>query len=197
MCENLPEVQEILPDSATIAETQEREQGKKRYRKPLITTLLVLAASVAAALLLANVWMPVLQIYGKSMEPTLVGGEIVVAIKTTRIEAGDIIAFDLNNKLLIKRVIGTGGDKINVAEDGTVFVNDEELNEPYLTEKHSGEPNIALPYEVAEGTYFVMGDNREKSVDSRHGTVGCVTEEQLIGKVVLRVWPMSRFGLVK
>ena len=197
MCENLPEAQEILPDSATMAESQEREQGKKRYRKTLITTLLVLAASVAAALLLATVWMPVLQIYGKSMDPTLVGGEIVVAIKTKRIEAGDVIAFDLNNKLLIKRVIGTEGDKIHVAEDGTVYVNDEELNEPYLTEKHSGGPNVAMPYEVTEGTYFVMGDNREKSVDSRHSTVGCVTEEQLIGKAVLRIWPISRFGLVK
>ncbi len=192
MRENLPEVQEILPDSATKAE---KPKGS-RYRT-LIVTILVLAASVAVAFLAANNWMPVLQIYGKSMVPTVMEGEIVVAVHTTKIEKGDIIAFDLNNKLLVKRVIGTGGDKIHIAEDGTVFINDEKSDEPYITAKHSGEPSIALPYEVAEGTYFVMGDDRENAVDSRHGEAGCVTEDQILGKLVLRVWPMSRFGFVK
>ncbi len=197
MSEKLPEVQEILPDSANLAEAENQERGKRRYRNTLISTLLVLAASVAVALLAANVWMPVLQIYGKSMVPTLMEGEIVVAVDTRRIEKGDIIAFDLNNKLLVKRVIGTGGDKVHIAEDGTVFVNDEKQDEPYITAKHSGAPNITLPYEVAEGSYFVMGDDRENSVDSRHGEVGCVTEEQILGKLVLRIWPMSGFGFIK
>lgn len=193
MCDQeMHEVQEILPDSAAAEKRKESSN-----RRILIITVLVLLASVAIAVLAAYVWFPVLQVYGKSMTPTLTEGDYVVVLKTTKARQGDIVALDVNNKLLIRRVIGVSGDEVNVAADGTVTVNGNVLEEPYAAKKHDGAPDVTMPCTVPEGAYFLMGDEREKAVDSRHGAVGCVTEDQIIGKLILRIWPMSGFGTVK
>lgn len=186
------EVQEILPDSAAA-----EKRKKSSNRRLLIITVLVLLASVAIAVLAAYVWFPVLQVYGKSMAPTLTEGDYVVMLKTTDVTHGDIVALEVNNKLLIRRVIGVSGDEINVGADGTVTVNGSAPEEPYIRSKHDGAPDVAMPCTVPEGAYFVMGDEREKAVDSRHSAVGCVTEEQIIGRLILKIWPMSEFGPVK
>lgn len=197
MSEKLPELQEILPDSVEMAEEQKREKNKRTYRRTLLSTLLMLIAAAAAAVLAAYLWLPVFQIYGSSMNPTLREGAVVVAVQGGAIERGDVIAFQVNNKILVKRVIAVGGDEVNVTEDGTVYVNGQASEEPYIRSKHSGNPDVELPYEVPADQLFVMGDSRETSVDSRHGVVGCIGEETVVGKLVLQVWPLREFGAVK
>ena len=152
---------------------------------------------LAVAVLVATLWLPVLQIYGSSMTPTLVDGQIVFSSKTKDMEPGDIVAFYYNNKILIKRVVANAGDWVDIDQDGTVFVNGSELMEPYLEEKSFGDADIELPYQVPDGKYFVMGDHRETSVDSRHTSVGCIGMEQVVGKILFRVWPMESFGKVE
>ena len=137
-----------------------------------------------------------LQIYGSSMSPTLQDGEIIFTVKTSDFKPGDIAAFYYNNKILVKRIICGPGDWINIDEDGTVYVNDIRLEEPYLTEKALGECNIELPYQVPDGRYFVMGDHRSTSVDSRSTAVGCVAGEQIVGKIIFRIWPLDRMETI-
>lgn len=141
--------------------------------------------------------MPVLRIYGNSMAPTLNDGQIVISLKTTDFKTGDIAAFYYGNKLLIKRYIAGASDWVYVDEDGTVSVNSIELDEPYLAEKAFGQTNIELPYQVPDKRYFLMGDNREDSVDSRNTAVGCASDDQIVGKVVYCIWPLDRFGPVR
>ena len=141
--------------------------------------------------------MPVLQIYGNSMVPTLEDGQIVISVKTGNFQSGDIVAFYHGNKLLIKRFIAGSSDWVNIDEDGNVFVNDEKLDEPYLTEKAFGNTNIELPYQVPDQRFFLMGDNRDVSIDSRNTAVGCVAADQIVGKVVFRIWPLNEFGPVR
>lgn len=172
-----------------------RIRYKRRYRSVLRSTLYTLITVAAVAVLVATLWLPVLQIYGSSMTPTLRDGEIVFSVKTTDMVPGDVIAFYYNNKILVKRVIAGPGDWVNISPDGTVYVNGEMLEEPYLEEKAFGDADIELPYQVPDGRIFVMGDHRATSVDSRHIAVGCVAEEQIVGKIVFRVWPMDRLGL--
>lgn len=172
-----------------------RIRYKRRYRSVLKSTLYTLITVAAVAVLVATLWLPVLQIYGSSMTPTLRDGEIVFSVKTTDMVPGDVIAFYYNNKILVKRVIAGPGDWVDISQDGTVFVNGTELEEPYLAEKSFGDTDIELPYQVPDGRIFVMGDHRATSVDSRHIAVGCVAEEQIVGKIVFRVWPMDRLGL--
>ena len=148
-------------------------------------------------MLVATLWLPVLQLYGSSMSPTLEDGGIVFTVKTSNMEPGDIISFYYNNKILVKRVICGPGDWINIDADGTVYVNGTELDEPYITEKAFGDCNIELPYQVPDGRVFVMGDHRATSVDSRNTAVGCVAEEQIVGKVIFQVWPFHKFGMVE
>ena len=144
--------------------------------------------------LIATIWMPVLQIYGTSMSPTLDEGDIVVSLKGSEFEPGDLVAFYLGNKILVKRCIAGPGQWVDIDEEGCVYVDGQPLNEPYLTEKSIGDCNIKLPYQVPDSRYFCMGDHRSISVDSRNTAVGCVAEEQIVGKIVFRVWPLTDFG---
>ena len=173
-----------------------RVQYRRRYRSVMKSTVFTLITVAAVAVLVATLWLPVLQIYGSSMTPTLHNGEIVFSVKTSDLDPGDIIAFYYNNKILVKRVIAGPGDWVDIAQDGTVYVNGVEMEEPYLEEKSFGDADIELPYQVPDGRIFVMGDHRATSVDSRHTAVGCVAEEQIVGKIVFRVWPLEGIGLV-
>ena len=174
-----------------------RENYKRRFGRVLRSTLFTLVVVAAAAVLVATIWMPVLQIYGSSMTPTLNEGEIVVSVKGSDFEPGDVVAFYLGNKILVKRCIAGPGQWVDINENGDVFVDGELLDEPYLTEKALGECDQSFPYQVPESRFFCMGDHRATSVDSRHSAVGCVAEEQIVGKIVFRVWPLSGFGALQ
>ena len=174
-----------------------RENYKRRFGRVLRSTLFTLVVVAAAAVLVATIWMPVLQIYGSSMTPTLNEGEIVVSVKGSDFEPGDLVAFYLGNKILVKRCIAGPGQWVDINENGDVFVDGELLDEPYLTEKALGECDQSFPYQVPESRFFCMGDHRATSVDSRHSAVGCVAEEQIVGKIVFRVWPLSGFGALR
>lgn len=174
-----------------------QERYKIRYQYALRTTIYTLLAVAAAAILIATLWLPVLQIYGSSMNPTLTEGQLVVAIKGDKLEQGDIVAFYYNNKILVKRVIAGPGQWVDIDEEGTVYINGEALEEPYLTEHAYGQCDIELPYQVPDGQYFVLGDHRSTSVDSRSTTVGCVSKEQLVGRLFLRIWPLKEIQRVR
>ncbi len=180
-----------------IEKELKRERYKKKYRTSLKSTFFTLVAVAAIAVLVATLWLPVLQIYGSSMTPSLEDGEIVVSTKSREFESGDIVAFYYNNKVLIKRVIATSGKWIDIKEDGTVFVDGTELDEPYIAEKSFGNSDIEFPYQVPENRIFVMGDHRSVSVDSRSSVIGCVSEEEIVGKIVFRVWPIEKIGPLK
>lgn len=173
-----------------------REKYRSRFRRVMRNTVYALITVAAAAVLVATLWMPVLQISGNSMTPTLSGGEVVVSLKGASFQPGDIVAFYYDNKILVKRVIAGPGDWVNIDEQGTVYVNEQELYEPYLVEKALGDCNIELPYQVPESKIFVMGDHRSVSVDSRNTSLGCVAYDQVVGKLIVRVWPIDVFGMV-
>lgn len=170
---------------------------RKKYGSALRGTIYSLAVVAAIAILIATLWMPVLQITGASMTPTLVDGQFVVAVKSNEFQPGDITAFYYNNKILIKRVIASAGDWVNIDEAGNVYVNGVLLEEPYLQEKALGECNIELPYQVPDGKVFVMGDDRAVSLDSRTTAVGPVSKEQVLGRVLFRVWPFGELGRIE
>ena len=174
-----------------------RNKYKKNYRRTLRGTVGVLITVAAAAVLVATLLLPVLQIYGTSMTPTLENGEIVLSLKDSDFEKHDIVAFYYNNKILVKRVIARAGEWVNIDEDGQVSVDGVPLEEPYVEELAFGECDIQLPYQVPEGRLFVMGDHRSVSVDSRSTSVGCVAEEQIVGRLVFRIWPLDRFGFLE
>lgn len=180
-----------IPNVAELESELKREKYKNRYWKVFRSTIYILITVAAVAVLVATLWLPVLQIYGSSMSPTLEEGDIVVSIKSKNYETGDIVAFYYNNKILIKRVIASSGDWVDLDEDGTVYVNGEKLDEPYVKDKAFGECDLELPYQVPESRIFVMGDHRSVSVDSRSKAVGCVAEEQIVGKLVCRIWPLT------
>ena len=186
-----------LPTLEQIRRERSRLQYRSRYGRALRSTLRALAVAAALAVLVATLWLPVLRIYGSSMWPTLMDGQIVLCVKTRSFAPGDVTAFYHGNKLLIKRYVAGPSDWVDIDDSGNVTVNSEPLEEPYLAEKAFGQTNISLPYQVPEGRYFVMGDNRDASVDSRHTAVGPIAMEQVVGKVFFRIWPLREFGVVK
>lgn len=185
------------PTTEQLEAELKRVRYKSRYRSVLRSTIYSLITVAAIAVLITTLWFPVLRVYGNSMTPTLQNGEIIFTVKVSEFEPGDIISFYYNNKILIKRVIARSGEWVNMDADGNVYVNETLLDEPYLDEKAFGDCNIELPYQVPEGRVFVMGDHRSTSVDSRNSAVGCVAQEQIVGKILFRVWPLEKFGWVK
>ena len=183
-----------IPDVAQLEAELQRENYKKRYRNVLRSTIYTLIVVAAIAILVATIWMPVLQIYGTSMNPTLNEGDVVVSVKGTDFDTGDLVAFYIGNRILVKRYIAGPGQWVDIDENGNVFVDGILLDEPYLTEKAFGDCDIELPYQVPENRIFCLGDHRATSVDSRNSVVGCVSEEQIVGKIVFRVWPLPDFG---
>ena len=185
---------EKLPSSEQLGNELARVRYHINFRKAVKSTIYALITVAAVAVLVAVFLMPVLRIYGTSMSPTVDEGNYVVSIKGSSFGTGDVIAFYYNNKILVKRVIAVAGDWVDIDENGNVYVNGTLLDEPYISEFSLGECSIRLPYQVPEGRVFVMGDHRSVSVDSRSAEIGCIAEEQIVGKLVFRVWPLGSFG---
>ena len=185
---------ENLPSTEQLETELSRERNQKANSRLVRNTIFALITVAATAVLVATLFLPILQIYGTSMTPTLSEGEIVVSIKGSAFERGDIISFYYNNKILVKRVIAFEGEYVNIDDDGTVLINNKRIEEPYITEKSFGECDLKLPYQVPAGKIFVLGDHRATSVDSRSSVMGCVAEEQIVGKIVFRVWPLDQMG---
>ena len=186
-----------LPSLEQLTAELEREKYKRRYKRVLRSTIYTLIVVAAVAVLVATIWMPVLQIYGASMAPTLDEGDIVISVKGSDFAPGDLVAFYMGNKILVKRCIAGPGQWVDMDAGGNVYVDDKLLDEPYLTEKALGDCDIEFPYQVPDNRYFCMGDHRSTSVDSRSTTVGCVSDEQIVGKIVFRVWPLPNFGMLR
>lgn len=185
-----------IPSAEAVAKERERLQYKKKYNRTLRSTIYALLVVAALAVLVATIFLPVLQVSGTSMEPTLDDGDIILLLKSESFTTGDICGLYWQNKLLLKRVIGGPGDIIDIDAAGNVTVNGQELDEPYVTDKALGECDITLPYQVPENRYFVMGDHRSTSVDSRSSVIGCIEKEQIVGRAFLRVYPFDRISLL-
>ena len=194
--EHEPEIKYDLPTAKQLSDEIRNISYRKEFRRTLFSTINSLIVVAAVAVLVSMLFLPVLRVTGTSMTPTMMNNELVICSKWSNYKKGDIIAFYYNNKILLKRVIGLPGDWIDIREDGTVYLNDQKLEEPYVDEKAFGECDIKLPYQVPESKIFVMGDHRSTSIDSRSTSVGCVAEEYIIGRVIFRIWPWERIGTV-
>lgn len=186
-----------VPDLEALEAELARVKYKSRFRQTLLGTIYVLITVAAVAILIATLWLPVLRITGTSMTPTLEDGELVVSVKNSSFERGDMVAFYYNNKVLVKRVIALAGEWVNIDADGNVYINDVLYDEPYLVEKSIGQCDVEFPYQVPDGRVFVLGDHRSVSVDSRSKAVGCVAQEQIVGRLVMRIWPMEKAGALQ
>lgn len=184
------------PASEEVERELQRVRYRRKFSKTLNSTVYYMLLAAALAVLLATLWLPVLRIYGDSMSPTLRKDELVIAVKHADFQTGDVCAFYYNNRLLVKRVIANPGDWVNIDEEGTVYVNGDRLEEPYVQEKALGQCNLDLPYQVPDEKYFVMGDDRAVSLDSRNSAIGCISKEQVLGKILFRIWPLSETGAV-
>ena len=192
--QNHPQPPPTLPQ---LEKELAREKYRRRYGSVLRSTVYTLITVAAVAVLVATLWLPVLQIYGSSMTPTLHEGEIVISLKDGHFKSGDVVAFYYNNKILVKRVIAGPAQWVDITADGRVSVDGKLLEEPYVKEPALGDCDLDLPYQVPDGKYFVMGDHRATSVDSRSTTVGCVAEEQIVGRIKFRIWPLNAIGRVQ
>lgn len=181
----------MAQNGAEKQQTGQHRRKKRRYAREFRNTILVLLIAGGVIVLSAVFLIPVYRITGNTMEPTLKEGNIVVSIKTGSLKEGDLAAIRYNDKILIRRVIGLPGDQIEIDDSGTVKVNGEVLTEPYVSELSIGQTDLTYPYEVPEGEYFVMGDNRSVSIDSRNSAVGCIPEDKIAGKLVLRIFPLD------
>ena len=192
MAEKLKKIE--VPSLEEVTKERERLQYRQRYRRVLMSTIGAILVVAAIAVLLATLFFPVLKVSGTSMEPTLYDQDILLLVKSNKYETGDLVSFSWQNKLLIKRIIGMPGDIIDISDDGVVSVNGEKLDEPYVDELALGESDLEYPYQVPENRYFVLGDHRSVSIDSRSSTIGCIEKSQIVGRVFLRVWPFSRIS---
>jgi signal peptidase I len=181
----------IVPPRKELEIELKRIRYRENYMKTFKSTVYILVTVAAIAIIIATMLLPVLRIFGTSMSPSLQDGDIIVAMKGSDFEKSDLIAFYYNNKILVKRVIANAGDWVDIDEAGVVKVNGVEIDEPYLDDRALGECDIELPYQVPEGRIFVMGDHRSISIDSRHTSLGCVADEQIVGKLLFRIWPLT------
>ena len=186
-----------LVSNEEVKEELSRLKERERYLKKVQKTLSILVVVAAISVLVATLWMPVLKIYGSSMDPTLENGQIVVSIKTKKLKSGDVVAFWQGNKLLVKRVIASPGQKVDIDVNGKVFVDGKAISESYLDSESLGNTDIDFPHQVEESRWFCMGDNRESSIDSRSAVIGDISKEQIEGKVLFSVWPLNKIGIVK
>ena len=186
-----------LVSNEEVKEELSRLKERERYLKKVQTLLSILVVVAAISVLVATLWMPVLKIYGSSMDPTLENGQVVVSIKTKKLKSGDVVAFWQGNKLLVKRVIASPGQKVDIDVNGKVFVDGKAISETYLDSESLGNTDIDFPHQVEESRWFCMGDNRESSIDSRSAVIGDVSKEQIEGKVLFSVWPLNKIGIVK
>lgn len=185
-----------LPDTDEIKTAYQTARYRKTFWETVRSTVFMLIVVAAFAVLAAVLFLPILRIYGNSMKGTLDSGDVVISVKGTSFETGDVVAFYYNNNILVKRVIAEAGDWVDMDDKGNVYVNNKRLEEPYLKEKDYGHTDIAFPYQVPEDRIFVMGDNREVSIDSRNTSIGTVSEEQIVGKLVFKVWPLREISWI-
>ncbi len=185
-----------IPSKDEVEQELKKINRRNIYLKALRGTVYALVIVAALAVLISSFILPVMQISGESMSPTLIDGEIIVLLKGNVLNMGDLLSFTWNNRTLIKRIIAGPGDWVVINEDGDVYVNDVKLDEPYVKEPGLGECDITFPFQVPEDSFFVMGDKRTTSIDSRSTYIGCVHKDQIVGKVWFRVYPFKRIGIV-
>ncbi len=185
-----------IPTIEEVQDARKKLRYRAAFRKSIVTTLSVLTVVAAVAVLVASLFLPVVRVVGDSMEPSLNNDELLLLVKTDNYERGGLCCFYYQNRLLIKRVIGLPGDWIYIDEEGTVEVNGEILDEPYVIDKSLGQCDIEFPYQVPESQIFVLGDHRETSVDSRNSVIGCVEVDRIVGQVLLRFWPLENFKIL-